>query len=117
MHTPNHAELDRCITACSHCAAECTRTSIHCLDMGGEHAAPEHQTLLLDCADICATAVRFMARNSPHHPHVCRECAEICIQCAEECEQMRGADDQMKKCAEACRQCAHTCQQMAGARV
>ena len=116
MHK-NHAELDKCIAACGTCAAECTRTSIHCLDMGGEHASPEHQTLLQDCADICATAVRFMARSSPHHPHVCRECAEICIQCAEECEQMRGADEQMKMCAEACRRCAHECQQMAGARV
>lgn len=114
-HNPSNSES--CIRLCNECSAACLQTSRHGLDMGGEHASPEHQALLHDCADICATAARFMARHSAHHPHLCRECAEICNACAGECEQMRGADEQTRQCAEICRRCAQSCQQMAGASV
>lgn len=109
----HHDSLQRCTDLCNRCSAVCTETSIHCLGMGGEHASPQHQTLLQDCSDICAVAARFMARQSQHHGHVCRECAEICQQCAAECEMMADGDDQMKECAQMCRRCASECGRMA----
>lgn len=109
--TQTHREA--CIRVCNDCAATCAATSIHCLDMGGDHASPEHQTILLDCVDICSTAARLLARDSPHHPGICRACVEFCNRCAKECEQMLGADEQMSECAEVCRRCATSCEQMA----
>ena len=41
-----------------------------------------------------------MARRSPHHAHLCRECAEICAQCAEDCDRL-GQHEEMRRCAEA----------------
>jgi hypothetical protein len=87
--------------------------STHCLEMGGPHVEPDHFRLMLDCAQICATAADFMLRNSPHHPHLCRECAEICAQCADSCAELEGMED----CARACRECVDSCREMAGALV
>lgn len=103
--------LDDCIRKCQECASVCTQTSMHCLDLGGRHADAGHQRLLRDCADICATAARFMNRGSPRHPHICRECAEICRKCADDCDRVAGgnADSHMTRCAAACRECASIC--------
>lgn len=81
----------------------------HCLETGVDHVAPYHMKLMRDCADICATALRFMASGSAHHIHICRECAEICDICAASCEQLDGMEDW----AAACRACAETCRAMA----
>jgi hypothetical protein len=85
--------------------------------MGGEHASPEHQNVMQDCKQICALAVGFMARESRHMGHVCRECAEICTARADDCDRMAHGDPLMKQCAEVCRRCAQSCEKMAGAGV
>lgn len=110
-------ENQQCIEDCLDCADICTRCATHCLDMGGEHASVEHQTLMQDCADICTVAARLMGRSSQHAAKFCGECAEICLACAEDCERLAGEDPMMKECAETCRTCAKACQQMAGAAV
>jgi hypothetical protein len=117
MPTTTARELQECIEHCAHCGDACLKTTVHCLDMGGEHASREHQTLLHDCADICELAARFMSRRSPHHAHTCRECAEICERCAEDCERLASGDAMMRECAEVCRRCAQSCQRMAAAAV
>jgi hypothetical protein len=61
-----------------------------------------------DCADICTLTARFVARNSPHAPHVMRECIEICRACAEECS--KHDEEHCQKCAEKCQECADACQ-------
>jgi len=81
----------------------------HCLEMGGQLAAPEHMKIMADCAQICAVAIDFMARKSAHHQHICRECAEICRACAASCEALGGMED----CVAACRKCADSCDRMA----
>jgi hypothetical protein len=116
-HTGPSREVQQCIKDCSDCAAICAQCAYHCLHMGGEHAGPEHQGVVLDCKQICALAVGFMARESRHMGHVCRECAEICIACAESCERLGQGDDMMRRCAEVCRRCAASCEKMAGAGV
>ena len=64
---------------------------------------------MLDCIQICQASADFMLRGSKHHPHVCRECAEICEQCAQSCEALDGMED----CVKACRACAQSCGEMA----
>ena len=111
------SEMINCIQACLNCSDICLRTSRHCLGMGGEHASPEHQTLLQDCADICATAARFMSRTSNRHNQICRECSEICQACADDCARLSGGDETMDECAQVCRTCAQSCEHMASAGV
>lgn len=115
MSTTLSREMRECIAACQDCADLCVRCSIHCLCMGGAHAAPDHQTLLQDCADICGTAARFMQRNSLHHGPLCAACSEIARRCFESCANLARGDDMMIACAEACRRCAQACHFMANA--
>lgn len=116
-HQLNNADLQECARKCYECADVCQSTATHCLQLGGEHASAEHQVLMQDCADICATAARFMGRGSHHHNHVCRECAEICTACADDCDRLANGDQKMKQCAQVCRKCAESCEMMAGAAV
>src|SRR5215216_3596282 len=98
--------MEQCIANCTACHNICVATTRHCLDMGGRHAEPSHNTLLLDCAQICATSADFMLRHSDLHTRTCAVCAEVCERCAEDCERMAQGDQQMLACANACRQCA-----------
>lgn len=116
-HSTPSPEVQQCIKDCSDCAAICAQCSYHCLHMGGEHAGPEHQGVLQDCKQVCAMSVGFMARESRHAGHICRECAEICVACAESCERLGRSDPLMTQCAHVCRRCAASCERMAGAGV
>ena len=103
--------MDECIEECMSCHAVCLDTINHCLQMGGEHAAPGHITLLMDCAQICQTSADFMLRMSELHGLTCGVCADVCERCAADCE--RFADDEvMMECAESCRSCAESCREM-----
>ncbi len=100
--------MQACIQDCLNCYTACYGMAMtHCLESGGEHVGPAHFRLMMACAEICATAARFMMMNSPHHGHVCRECAEICRACAADCEKLDGM--------QACHACAASCEKMASA--
>lgn len=116
-HEMPSREVQQCIKDCAECASVCAQTAHHCLHLGGEHAAPEHQGLLQDCKAICGVAVGFMSRSSHHAGHICRECAEICAECASACDRIANGDAMMKQCAQTCRTCAQSCERMAGAGV
>jgi hypothetical protein len=107
--------MRECIANCSDCHDVCTATVVHCLKLGGEHAAPEHIKTLLDCAQACDTSRDFMLRSSELHAMFCRGCSHACDRCAESCEKLAVDDEVMRNCAEMCRRCAETCRQMAGA--
>lgn len=111
---PTQKTMEECAHICHECEDACLRTSVHCLDLGGEHASREHQTLLTDCAVICGASHSFLHRESPHHVATCRACAEVCGACAEACERMAGNDETMQACAAACRRCSESCSRMAG---
>lgn len=106
------SEMQECIHNCSDCHDVCLAQVLHCLEMGGEHAAPAHIRLLLDCADACGTSRDFMLRSSEFHSRTCGICADICEKCADECERLADGDEQMLKCAEICRVCADSCRRM-----
>ena len=84
----------------------------HRLQIGGDHAEPDHIWLLLDCTEIYQTSANFMLRMSDLHGQVCKICADVCERCAEDCARF-GDDQMMPQCAEVCRSCAQSCREMA----
>ena len=109
------AEMGECIARCTSCYNACVETTIHCLTMGGEHAAVEHIRLLLDCAQVCATSRDYMLRGSDFHPQACGLCAQVCQRYAEWTDEHPGVDAVMRRCGEECRGCAESCRAMAAA--
>ena len=104
------AHMQKCIDDCLRCYQTCFGMAMnHCLESGGKHVEPAHFRLMTACPEICRTSAHFMLMNSPHHKHLCRECAEICTECAADCERVGGMED----CVKACRACAESCRAMA----
>jgi hypothetical protein len=102
--------MTACIEECLRCYRTCLSTAMgHCLKMGGEHVAKPHFTLMMACAEICRTAAHLMLIGSPHHRHLCAQCADVCSECAADCQRIGGMED----CVEACQVCARACQAMA----
>lgn len=92
--------LAYCIAACEHCADAC-------LSEDNPSSLAECIRLNRDCADICQLALTYISRDSVYADSAVEECADICIDCAEECE--KHDHDHCKNCAEACRACAKAC--------
>ena len=113
MSSTISSEMQQCIQDCFDCHSICLTTLKHCLELGGKHAAPEHISLLLECAEICQSSANFMLLNSSQHGRLCTVCAEVCERCAQDCERMAEGDAQMQSCAEVCRRCADSCKKMA----
>ena len=109
------AEMRQCIQNCLECHAICQETITHCLMIGGEHAAADHQKTLADCVQACLTSADFMLRLSAHHPQYCGVCADVCKACAESCERIGRSDETMRKCADMCRRCEKSCRTMSHA--
>lgn len=104
-------EMRDCIALCWQCRALCQETLFsHCLEMGGEHVAPNHVKLMADCIQACQVAADFMTRDSALHVSTCAACADICEACAKSCDAIDSKE--MKQCAEFCRQCAKSCRDM-----
>lgn len=107
---PMSPEMRSCIDDCHRCHATCLEmAATHCLEQGGRHTEPAHMRLMLDCAEICQTAMNFMLRNSAHHAIICRACADICRACAASCEKVGD----MQGCVDICLRCAESCERMA----
>jgi len=98
------------ITALQHCHAICSSMAMtHCLEMGGEHARPQHLRLMLDCAALCAFTADALGRKSQFHTRFAALCAEVCETCEKDCEALGDMDD----CVQACRSCVILCQEVA----
>lgn len=92
--------LQECVTACEFCADACLEE---------DNVSKLAACIRLDrnCADICATSLRLLVRNSNHTGSVIEICREICAECAEECE--KHDHDHCEECAQACRRCEEQC--------
>lgn len=106
--------MQECARNCLNTYASCTMTAAHCLEMGGEHAGREHQTAMLDCARLCATAADVLLRGSPIHGAVCNVCAMACRICEKYCRSLGAGDAVMAECADRCARSAESCEDMAG---
>src|SRR5215208_6324474 len=98
-HSAMTSEMRQCIQECLDCHSSCLDTARHCLEMGGQHAAAKHVTLLLDCADICQTSANFMLRHSDRHARTCELCATVCRECEKACRSFHQ-DPEMQHAAE-----------------
>jgi hypothetical protein len=108
---PHDPSIEKCIQSCTRCHRVCLEAINYCLIHG--HIAPSHLRILLDCAEICATAANFVTRNSDVHRQVCTACAAACRACASSCMQYKD-DAIMQACAQICLECADVCEQNSG---
>jgi hypothetical protein len=105
---PSSDLLSTGLKSCQDWAGMCLRTMTACLDLTADPTNTRHVAALQDCADMCETTARFIARRSPHLSLLCRACADLCTLCARECDAIHG-DTCAVECAQACRLCAETC--------
>src|ERR1700754_1167611 len=83
MNQLSHQTRDT-IEALQHCHVTChTMAMTHCLEMGGEHARPQHLRLMLDCAAFCAFTADALGRKSQFHSRFATLCADVCETCGE----------------------------------
>lgn len=115
-HLQDYAEA---LDALIECAAACTLCADACL---GETGKVEQLrgciTMNLDCADVCATTVRLLSRqtqppNQLIHAQM-HACVVACQLCADQCA-MHPMHKHCKICAEICHICraeiCHICQE------
>jgi hypothetical protein len=104
------SQTRECMQALSHCHTQCLSMAMtHCIEIGGDHARPQHLRLMMDCAAMCALTGDLLAHKSQFHNRVAALCAEICEVCAEDCEKL----GQMEDCVAACRRTATLCNAVA----
>jgi len=103
-------QTSEAISALHHCSAMCSSMAMtHCLELGGEHARPQHLRLMLDCAAFCAFTAGALGRKSQFHTRFASLCAEVCETCEKDCAAIGGMED----CVQACRTCAALCRDVA----
>jgi hypothetical protein len=103
---------EQCVRKCLECYQICTEYAMnHCLKHGDKYVEPTHFRLMLNCAEVCDIAAKFMLSDSVFHGKLCAVCADVCEACAQSCEEI----GQMDECVRTCRECAESCLQMAGA--
>jgi hypothetical protein len=91
----------------------CYNCANACLDEKDIESLRNCIRLTIECAAICQSAdgILLMDRNSLDI--YCRLCAEICLDCAEECWRHAALGmEHCRICAEACCKCAEACLQM-----
>ena len=119
---PGHVDrqkLATCIEACYECSGACTLCADACMS---EESAAELRKCIrlnLDCADICDTTGRVIARQTEYDAGTSKAqiqaCVEACETCGEECKRHADHHEHCRVCAEACRNCAEACRQLAAA--
>lgn len=117
---PNPTDTDgsvtaACVEACFDCVQACTVCADACLV---EHEDMRKCVRLnLDCADICDTTGRLLARAShtdaPMLRALVEACRLACHACAEECGRHADHMEHCAVCAQACRRCEEACERMA----
>lgn len=110
------AALIACIEACFECAQTCTMCADACLGETHIEALRHCIRLNLDCADICDTTGRMVARQTAPDWVLIRSqvqsCLMACQLCAAECEKHANMHDHCRVCADACRRCEQACNQL-----
>lgn len=97
----------RVLDALANCIAHCEYCADACLGEDNIQMMVPCIRLDRDCADICRLTAAFIARNSPHAPHVMKECLEICQKCHDECA--KHQHQHCQECAKACQECIDAC--------
>ncbi len=99
-----------CIEACLACASTCNFCASSCTREENVKMMAKCIRLDMECAAICYATAQLLSLGSDKAKAITRLCAEICLECADECD--KHNHDHCKKCAEACRKCAEECQKV-----
>lgn len=119
--TPNPSQLDTkvlaaCLDACAGCELSCVSCADACLNEKNVDMLRRCIRLDLDCADVCGTTARLLARLTSADATLLRGqleiCAQACAACAVECERHAQHHEHCRICAEACRACEEACEQL-----
>ena len=100
-------EFQQCVQDLQTCHDSCMQTATNCQQAGGEHAQPEHVSMLNDCAALCQVTARFLQDNNPLYGYVTSASAQVTQHCGEECQRMGDTD-----CANACQNATWSLQQI-----
>ena len=115
----DQAALLACIEACFDCAQTCTSCADACLGEDMVQLLVRCIRLNLDCADVCDTTGRILARQTEMDLQLVRAqlqaCAEACRVCGEECARHADMHRHCAVCAESCRRCEQACNRLLGA--
>ncbi len=120
---PNALQVDRrlfqeCVDACVDCELACISCADACLAEQQLDMLRRCVRLDLDCAEICGTSARLLARVVSSDFGVLKSllkaCAQACDACAAECER-HAHHAHCGACAKACRTCEDACEQFAQA--
>lgn len=106
-HHSHHMMLPHLVKTIQHCEATCQQMSSMLLGTQDVHARTTQIRLLQDCAEICATAAKYLARHSAFTKSILKKCAQICEACARECA--RFPDQASQHCSQVCLHCAREC--------
>ncbi|WCK52927.1 four-helix bundle copper-binding protein [Aneurinibacillus sp. Ricciae_BoGa-3] len=90
-----------------HCASHCEHMGKMFLHSPDVYARTTQIDLLRDCADICDSTARYIARNSMFSKSLAKKCARICETCGTYCLQF--PDEASQLCARVCLHCAAEC--------
>lgn len=108
----NETSFATCVTECLECHRVCMETLAYSLRKGNDYADADHVQLLLDCSQICLTAVGFMTRDSGAVHQICEIAGYLCEKAAVNCERWADTDPKMKQCMDECRRCGECCRKI-----
>lgn len=93
------------------CEATCEHMITFLLRKHETHMRLLQIQLLRDCADICTSTAKYLARDSAFSKTMSDLCGYICETCGKECSKFPDAESQ--ECARICLQCARECRSFA----
>lgn len=105
-----HASL---VNTIQNCESTCEHMTTYVKKLPDYGMRTNQAMLLRDCADICGTTAKFIARGSMFSRQIAALCACICEACGQECA--RFPDQMSQNCAQICLHCAMECRAFAGA--
>jgi uncharacterized membrane protein len=115
----NGAVALQCVESCMECSNVCSTCADACLSEAAVADMVRCIRLNLDCADICDTTGRLIARAGKRDADTLRAqlqaCASACRACERSCREHASHMDHCRICAEACAECANACDAMAAA--
>jgi len=104
--------MSECIDNCFEATQACEWCATECIQMDDEEMSRCIE-LCRDVADVATLHARMMARDSDYSSELAETCADLCVECADECEQFDHEHCQV--CADVLEECVDSCRDMASA--
>jgi hypothetical protein len=116
LPAPAREAWARAIQTCLACVETCTACSAACLRESDLTMMADCIRTDLDCADLCDTTARVLARANAAElgmtKALLQACLMACESCGSECRKHASHHDHCRVCAEACAECADACRNL-----